>query len=58
MEPTPPIKLPLFAFAVLSVGVYVFFAAVVLETYLLVPVAVACFAAPFAPALKLLRAQR
>ena len=55
MEPAPPLKLLLPAFVALNIGVYVFFAALALETYALLPVAIACFAATFAPALKLVR---
>jgi len=50
--------LPLLALAAVGLGVYVFFTAFALETYALVPVAVVCFAAGFAPALKLLKTQR
>jgi hypothetical protein len=55
VEPAPPLKLLLASFVALNVGVYVSFTALALETYLLLPVAAACFAAAFLPALKLVR---
>ena len=58
MEPAPPIALPFFALTAMGLGIYVFFTALALETYALVPVAVVCFAAAVAPALKLLKTQR
>ena len=41
------------AFLALNIGVYVFLAALMLETYSLLAVAFVCFLAAFAPALKL-----
>jgi hypothetical protein len=55
MEPAPSLRLMLPAFLVFGIGIYVFFAALMLETYVLLPVAVVCFLAAFAPALKLVR---
>ena len=53
MEPAPPLKIVLPAFLALNIGVYVFLAALMLETYSLLAVAFVCFLAAFAPALKL-----
>jgi hypothetical protein len=55
VEPAPPIRRLLVPFVFLCAGVYLLFTALVLQVYVLVPIAAWCFVIGAVPALRLLR---
>jgi hypothetical protein len=54
-EPAPPVRRVLPPFVLLCAAIYLFFTALAMEVYALVPVAAACAALGAAPAVRLLR---
>lgn len=57
-EPTSPLRVPFACFTAIGLGVYVLFAAFVLEWYPLLGVAVLCLVAAALPVLSLTRRRR